>query len=173
MSHISQNLAGHTRFKIEVENIHMAFPLDSDQVGAKVLSDVSFGIQNASFVSILGPSGCGKTTLVKIIAGLVSPTHGVVKVDGHSIYGPSPDRTVIFQEYGLFEWKTVFGNIEFGLKAKGMSKQRRRENAQRFIDLVHLRGSEYKYPNELFATTSRGTPSDIKRSIVLPPSSND
>ncbi|MCY3018360.1 MAG: ABC transporter ATP-binding protein [Planctomycetota bacterium] len=137
------------RFKIEAAGIHMAFPFAGDQHGVEVLSGVSFGVAEGAFVSILGPSGCGKTTLVKVLAGLLRPVQGVVRVDGREIASPSPDRTVIFQEYGLFEWKTVRENVEFGLKAKGLPKHQRREVAQRFIELVHLHGSERKYPNEL------------------------
>lgn len=149
MISVSQVPSEQVRFKIEAAGIHMAFRVDGDLHGTKVLSDISFSVREGSFVSILGPSGCGKTTLIKILAGLIAPTQGVVKVDGKSITSPSPDRTVIFQEYGLFEWKTVRENVEFGLKAKGMPKHERRHLAQRFIDMVHLHGSERKYPNEL------------------------
>ena len=135
--------------KIEVVDLHMAYPINGNSIGAKVLDGISFSVKNGSFVSVLGPSGCGKSTLIKIIAGLLLPTQGIVKVDGNGIKGPSSDRTVIFQEYGLFEWKTVIENVEFGLKAKGMPKNERLDIAQKYIDMVHLRGSERKYPREL------------------------
>ncbi|MCX6580145.1 MAG: ABC transporter ATP-binding protein [Candidatus Aminicenantes bacterium] len=135
--------------KIEVVDLHMAYPINGNSIGAKVLDGISFSVKNGSFVSVLGPSGCGKSTLIKIIAGLLLPTQGIVKVDGNGIKGPSSDRTVIFQEYGLFEWKTVIENVEFGLKAKGMPKSARLDIAQKYIDMVHLRGSERKYPREL------------------------
>jgi ABC-type nitrate/sulfonate/bicarbonate transport system ATPase subunit len=127
----------------------MAFPHDGDATGGKVLNGISFSVEKGSLVSVLGPTGCGKTTLVRIIAGLLIPTQGLIKVDGHVVTGPSADRTVIFQEYGLFEWKTVMENVEFGLKAKGLPKRERRQLAQPYIDMVHLRGSERKYPKEL------------------------
>jgi ABC-type nitrate/sulfonate/bicarbonate transport system ATPase subunit len=149
MSSKLQTLPERTALKIEVEDLHMAFPLDGEQLGGKVLSGISFSVENGSLVSILGPSGCGKTTLIRIIAGLLTPTQGVVKVNGYPITGPSPDRTVIFQEYGLFEWMTVMENVEFGLKAKGLPRRERRQIAQRYIDMVHLHGSERKYPREL------------------------
>lgn len=149
MTPVSQIASEAVGWKIEAVELHMAFPLSGDLHGTKVLRDISFSVREGSFVSILGPSGCGKTTLIKILAGLLAPTHGMVKVDGREITGPSPARTVIFQEYGLFEWKTVRENVEFGLKAKGLPKRERRHLAQRFIDMVHLHGSERKYPNEL------------------------
>jgi len=135
--------------KLEVKDVYMAFTVSGPSANEVVLSDVSFSVKNGSFLSILGPSGCGKTTLIKIIAGLLTPNRGVVKMDGKSITGPSQDRTVIFQDYGLFEWKTVVENVEFGLKARGVPKLERLEIVQRYISLVNLCGSEHKYPNEL------------------------
>ena len=136
-------------YKIELDHVSMAFSMANGYSSLPVLNDFSFQVENGSFISILGPSGCGKTTLIKIIAGLLVPTEGQVKIDGCAISGPNPDRTVIFQEYGLFEWKTVIENVEFGLKAKGIAKLERRSIAQRFINMVHLAGSENKYPHEL------------------------
>jgi ABC-type nitrate/sulfonate/bicarbonate transport system ATPase subunit len=114
-----------------------------------VIDGISLSVAPGSFVSILGPSGCGKSTLLKLIAGLLKPDSGSVTVDGNVVDGPSPDRTVIFQEYGLFDWKTVRGNVEFGLKAKGMSRSERHVVSQHYIDLVHLRGREDVFPREL------------------------
>jgi len=127
----------------------MTFGRTCDPTQAETLAGVSFSVPRGSFTSVVGPSGCGKTTLIRIIAGLLTPTTGRVTVDGVFITGPSPHRTVIFQDYGLFEWKTVMENVEFGLKAKGLPTGERRKVAQRYIDLVHLTGSEDKYPSEL------------------------
>lgn len=127
----------------------MSYPPENGGVSSAVLNGISFSVTAGSLVSLLGPTGCGKTTLIKILAGLLCPTKGEVDVDGVPVTGPSPDRTVIFQDYGLFEWMTVLENVEFGLKAKGFSKSDRREIAQRYVDLVHLRGAEFKYPAQL------------------------
>jgi len=115
----------------------------------EALDKISFEVKPGEFFSVLGPSGCGKTTLINIIAGFIKPTRGEVYFDGKSIKVPWRDRIVVFQEHNLFEWKTVFSNVEFGLKAKGIPKKQRREIAQRFIDLVHLKGFEDRYPFEL------------------------
>jgi len=136
--------------KIEIINISKSFhKTNNESQESLILDDISFEIQPGSLVNILGPSGCGKTTLLNIIAGFLNPTKGEIRFDGEVINGPNPKRTVIFQEYGLFDWKTVLGNIEFGLKAKGLPKNKRKEIAHHYLDLVHLTGSENKYPNEL------------------------
>ena len=114
-----------------------------------IFTDISFDISEGTFVNILGPSGCGKTTLLNMIAGFVTPTSGNVFFNQIIVNGPDPSRTVIFQDYGLFDWKTVLGNIQFGLKAKGLPKREQKELAQYYINLVNLTGSEYKYPSEL------------------------
>jgi NitT/TauT family transport system ATP-binding protein len=114
-----------------------------------ILNNISFDIEPSSFVNILGPSGCGKTTLLNIIAGFIRPSTGQITFDDKLINGPSPERTVVFQEYGLFDWKTVRENIVFGLKAKGISKEEQKKIVRNYIELVHLCGSENKYPYEL------------------------
>jgi len=145
----TQTVAARAAAKIEATDIQMAFSENGQPDAVRVLESVSFSVPTGSFTAVLGPSGCGKTTLIRIIAGLLTPTHGEVKVDGQRITGPSPERTVIFQDYGLFEWKTAFENVEFGLKAKGMPKSQRRQTVLEYLDMVHLRGAEDKYPNEL------------------------
>lgn len=114
-----------------------------------VLDNISFNIEPGTITSILGPSGCGKSTLLNIMAGFVKPTNGIAKFNGADIITPNPERVVIFQEYGLFDWKTVQGNIEFGLKAKGVLTKDRKSLVKKYIDLVHLQGAEDKYPSEL------------------------
>ena len=114
-----------------------------------VLSHTDLEIDAGEFVCVLGPSGCGKTTLMNMVAGLVTPREGVIEVGGIPVTGPSPERGVIFQEFALMPWKTVMGNIDFGLRMKGVPRGRRREIAQRHIDLVGLTGSEDLYPRQL------------------------
>lgn len=84
-----------------------------------------------------------------MIAGFFKPTKGEIRFNSKLIDAPSPERTVVFQEYGLFDWKTVLGNVEFGLKAKSLPKNKRKEITQYYIDLVNLTGAENKYPHEL------------------------
>src|SRR5690242_627620 len=84
----------------------------------KALDDVSYEIIEGEFVSIICPSGCGKTTMMNMLAGFQQPTTGSVTFEGRSIFGPGPERGVIFQDYGVFPWLTVRDNIAFGLKLK-------------------------------------------------------
>lgn len=113
------------------------------------LEDVSLEMADGEFLSILGPSGCGKTTILNIAAGFVEPTSGQVLLRGKPIVGPGPDRGVVFQGFALFPWKTVKGNIAFGLKMRGVAREERDRVTQKFIDLVGLSGSEEKFPHEL------------------------
>ena len=103
-----------------------------------VLNRVSIDIKDGEFVTIVGPSGCGKSTLLNIIAGLESPDSGSILVKGKRKVSTDRDRIVIFQEGALFPWLTVLENIEFGLKLAGNSKEKRRQAAGRFLNMVQL-----------------------------------
>jgi NitT/TauT family transport system ATP-binding protein len=118
-----------------------------DEVEA--LRDVSFRIMPNEFVGIVGPSGCGKSTLLSLVAGFAAPTAGEVLVDGTAVAGPDPRRGVMFQDYALFPWRTVLGNVEFGPMARGANFKERRALAQRYIEMVGLAGFERRYPHEL------------------------
>jgi ABC-type nitrate/sulfonate/bicarbonate transport system ATPase subunit len=108
----------------------------------RVFDKVSFALREGEFVSIIGPSGCGKSTLLNLSAGLDPATGGTVYVDGQTVAGPGLDRGVVFQEFALFPWLTVIGNIEFGLRSKGMPAAQRRKVAQHYVNLVGLSGFE-------------------------------
>ncbi|MCK5660473.1 MAG: ABC transporter ATP-binding protein, partial [Methanosarcinales archaeon] len=95
------------------------------------------------------PSGCGKTTLLRIVAGLDTPTSGYISLDDVPITGPTPDTGFVFQEYSLFPWKTVIGNIEFGTAMRAMDKGGRRSASMRYLKLVGLEGVALSYPYEL------------------------
>src|SRR5579871_80962 len=79
------------------------------------LSEIALDVADGEFVSILGPSGCGKSTLLYIAGGFVTPSAGAVRVKGKPVTGPGPDRGPVFQEFALFPWKTVLGNVMYGL----------------------------------------------------------
>ncbi len=115
----------------------------------EALRGVDFAIAPGEFVAIVGPSGCGKSTLLSLVAGFASPTTGTLHFAGAPIAGPAPERGVMFQDYALFPWRTVLGNIEFGPFARGVGKAERREAAMRYIALVGLAGFENRYPHEL------------------------
>ena len=113
------------------------------------LQNVSLDIPAAKLTAILGPSGCGKTTLLKVIAGLIKPTSGIVKVRGKEIEGPGPDRALVFQDFALLPWATVLQNVGFGLRARGVPKKERDETSLHYIKEVGLLGFEDKYPHQL------------------------
>ena len=120
---------------------------DAARVG--VLDDVSFSIPKNEFVCLLGGSGCGKTTLIKIIAGLIEPDAGEIKIEGRVVKGPGPDRSLVFQNYGLLPWRSVLGNVELGLEIRGFARAARRRICREYIDRVGLTGFENHYPHQI------------------------
>jgi NitT/TauT family transport system ATP-binding protein len=113
------------------------------------ISELSFYCEESEFLCILGPTGCGKTTLLRLIAGLDRPNSGTVSVDDRIIEGLNDDATLVFQQYSLFPWRNVINNVSFSLEVKKLSKKKRYEAAQYYINLVGLRGFEKAYPYEL------------------------
>ncbi len=110
---------------------------------------LSLDVADREIVSIVGPSGCGKSTLLRLIAGLVRPSSGEIRLDGRLVTEPGADRGMVFQSYTLFPWLTVQGNVEFGPRIRGASDQDCREVAARYIQIVGLAGFERAYPKEL------------------------
>ena len=127
---------------IEIDNLTVAYPLGSEDSYVVALHEVSLDIDDGEFVTILGPSGCGKTTLLNTIAGLVAPTMGEVRLDGQPVGQPGPDRAVVFQEYALLPWRTVWANVRFGLEMQKELKKDADHRIQEAIDLVDLTGFE-------------------------------
>jgi NitT/TauT family transport system ATP-binding protein len=113
------------------------------------LAEISLDIADGEFVAILGPSGCGKSTLLYVVGGFVPPSTGRILVDGKAVTGPGPERGPVFQEFALFPWKTVLGNVMYGLLQQGVAKQLAEHKARALISLVHLTGYENFYPKEL------------------------
>jgi nitrate/nitrite transport system ATP-binding protein len=116
-----------------------------------VFENVWFDIRRGEFVALIGHSGCGKTTILNILAGLDAPSEGVVLVEEHEIDGPSLDRAVIFQSHALMPWMSVAGNVAFAVHSRWPKwpREKVRQQAQKFIDLVGLTGSERKKPAQL------------------------
>lgn len=113
------------------------------------LESVNFGIAEGELVSLLGASGCGKTTLLRIVAGLISPDEGVVIVDGAPVRAPRRDLCMVFQSFGLLPWRTVIDNVAFPLELDAMPRKEREAIARTYIELVGLSGFERHYPHEL------------------------
>lgn len=133
--------------RVTVENVVKAYSGSNGPVVA--LEDVDFGVEEGEFVCLVGPSGCGKTTLFRIIAGLESPTEGTVFLDGDPIDGPGSELGIVFQEYHLFPWRTVRGNVSFGLEKNGTPADERTQRVEYLIDLVGLEGFADSYPRDL------------------------
>ncbi len=134
--------------KIVCEGVSKTFIQKGTQ-RVPVLDTIDLAVEENEFVVILGPGQSGKSTLLRIIAGLETPSTGRVLLDGREVTGPGPDRGLVFQKYTLFPWKTVMGNVEMGPKLRGVPKGERREAAQHYIDLVGLSGFENAYPHQL------------------------
>jgi NitT/TauT family transport system ATP-binding protein len=114
------------------------------------LRDVSLTVTGGEFCTLIGPSGCGKSTLLGMIGGLVTPDAGRVVVDGRPVDGPDPRRAAtVFQDAGLFPWRTTLENIEFGLELQGVARERRRSVATELLGPLGLRDFGGKYPREL------------------------
>src|ERR1700712_4687689 len=133
---------------IEIDHVSQIFQTSGRQ-SHLAISDISLRIEDGAFVSILGPSGCGKSTLLYIVGGFVNPTEGVAKVKGTVITGPGPDRGPVFQEFALFPWKNVLGNVMYGLRQQGAPRAEAEAQSRRLIEMVGLKGFENFYPKEL------------------------
>ncbi len=135
------------KIKLKLENISQSYIVDDKVIDAVI--DVSFSVRESEFLVILGPGRCGKTVLLNMIAGLEKPASGRILLNGEVIKGSDRRIGMVFQKLALMPWKTVMGNVEFGLKIQGKDKKTRQEVAQKFIDLVGLQGFEKSYPNQL------------------------
>jgi len=133
--------------ELVIENLSKEFKKGKGTFVA--LQDIKLTVKDGEFVTILGPSGCGKTTLLRIIAGLETYTSGTLTLNGQSIMGPGPKRGMVFQEYSLFPWKTVLGNVMFGLLMQGSPQEDAKKKAGEYLDLVGLSDFKNSYPYEL------------------------
>jgi NitT/TauT family transport system ATP-binding protein len=121
-----------------------------DRAGQPVraLEGIDLTVEDEEFAAILGPSGCGKSTLLNLIAGLLAPSAGSIWLDGELAAGRTA-TAMVFQEFALFPWRTVQGNVEFGLEEMGVPSAERARRARAFIDLTGLAGFESRYPHQL------------------------
>jgi NitT/TauT family transport system ATP-binding protein len=133
---------------LAARNVTKAFNVGKDRELVAV-DNLSLEINEGEFVCLLGASGCGKSTILNMFAGFTQPTAGEVLLRDKAIVEIEPRCGMIFQSYALFPWKTVRGNVEFGLRMKGLSGAECRERAAAFIEMVSLRGFEDHYPAEL------------------------
>ncbi len=102
------------------------------------LNGIDLEVKNGEFVCIVGTSGCGKSTLLNLAAGLEMPTSGEILLDGEKVTGPGAERTVMFQEHGLYPWLNVIENVKFGMKLSGVPAAEQEKKAMYYLDMVHL-----------------------------------
>ena len=132
---------------ITVADVSIIFGRGADE--HRAVDNTDLVINAGDFVCILGPSGCGKSTLLNAIAGYVKPTTGTVNVDDEKVEKPGPDRGMVFQQYSLLPWKTVFDNVAFGPRMAGVSKRESSSIANTFLNMVGLTKFSHRYPAEL------------------------
>jgi len=135
--------------KLAIEDVYKSFDPPPSPNRRFVLRGVALQAEQGEFISLLGYSGCGKSTLLNLIAGYIKPDRGRILIDGTIVDGPGADRGVVFQEYALFPWYTVYENIAFGPEVRGVPAGTAREIANRYIALVGLTGCEHVYPDAL------------------------
>jgi len=134
---------------LRVEGVEKRFHGAAAGADRVILGGVSFAAPAGGIVCVLGPSGCGKTTLLRIIAGLESPDRGNVAIGDRVVRGPMREIGYITQEPTLLPWRTVLGNVEFGLELAGIPPEKRRETARRYLDLVELAGFDSYHPKQI------------------------
>lgn len=134
---------------VVVEGLKVIYKRPQDGSSFVALDGVSLTVEKGKFVTIVGPSGCGKSSLLLAIDGLISPAEGRILVNGEQVWGPGPDRAMVFQEFGLLPWRTVLDNVRFGLELQRRKGIDLDDLAMKYIRLVGLEGFEKYHPNQL------------------------
>lgn len=134
---------------LELDNVNFGFGPISNRY--EVFEGASLAVEKNEFVAVIGFSGSGKSTLISLLAGLQKPDTGRVLMGGEPVGEPGPDKGIMFQNYSLLPWLSVYGNIELAVRQvfPAMGKGERRDYIQHYIDLVSLTGGEWKLPGEL------------------------
>src|SRR5215218_5271732 len=123
--------------------------IGQESTEVKALDDLDLVVPDGRFVAIVGPSGCGKTTALRMMDGLIFPDGGHVFVNGTAVKGPRRECGFVFQDFGLYPWRTVRDNVAFGPELRGVGREERYRLAAENIDLVGLRGFEMAFPHQL------------------------
>jgi NitT/TauT family transport system ATP-binding protein len=137
------------RPKLEVRGLVKRFPGRRGAPPVEALGGIDLHVDAGELVALVGSSGCGKSTLLRIIAGLEQPSEGEVLVEGEPVIGPGPDRGMVFQQYSLYPWLTVAGNVAFGLQLAGVPRSRRAERVDELLGIVGLTEHARRLPREL------------------------
>jgi NitT/TauT family transport system ATP-binding protein len=154
--------------KLEIEHVSKHYRLDRESREIPALMDISLSVADGEFMAIVGPSGCGKTSLLSIVAGLLPFDEGKVSIDGKPIHGPGTDRAVVFQHASLLPWRTVNGNVRYGMELqRRFDPATMKQRADYFTNLVGLKGFERHYPNELSGGMQQRT--NLARALAADP----
>lgn len=148
-----------------VEKLGVRYERNQETIQA--LEGIDLAVNEGEFVTIVGPSGCGKTTLLRVVAGLVKPSEGTVRLDGTLVTRPSSDRALVFQSDRLLPWRTVLDNVVLSLQVTGTAKRKAREIARRYTNLVGLKDFEARYPSELSGGMRQRV--NLARSLAVDP----
>ena len=132
--------------KLRVERLSHEFASPSSDHRLRVLENMDFSARPGEFIAMVGPSGCGKSTLLSLVDGLLRPASGRVLMDGREVTRPGADRAMVFQAASLFPWRTILGNIAYGLEIQGVGHRRANDRAMEMVELVGLKGFEQFYP---------------------------
>jgi NitT/TauT family transport system ATP-binding protein len=136
--------------KLVIDRVSKRYRLEREARDVVAFAEVSLHVDEGEFVAIVGPSGCGKTSLLNVVAGLLPFEEGRVVIDGKAVAGPGVDRAVVFQHSSLLPWRTVSGNVRYGMEMqRRFDRATMRERTERFVKLVGLDGFERRYPSEL------------------------
>ncbi|HEX4976971.1 MAG TPA: ABC transporter ATP-binding protein [Nocardioides sp.] len=134
---------------VEARNLVVEYERTRDKTTLVALEDFSLDVRQGEFLTVVGPSGCGKSTFLNVVAGLIPPAAGEVRVYGKPVSGPGRDRAVVFQDYALMPWRTVEANVRFGLEMQKRIDSDTPAKIAHYIELVGLTGFEKSYPREL------------------------
>ena len=135
--------------KIKLKAVDITKIFEDGERKVVAIKDFNLEVKENEFTVIVGPSGCGKSTFLYMVAGFEKPTKGKILLDGKPITKPGPDRGIVFQEPALYPWRTVLGNIMFGLEVAGVPKDEAKKKAMQYIKMVGLTGFENAYPHTL------------------------
>ncbi len=136
--------------KLSIEHLSKRYWFEREDREVLAVSDVSLQVADGEFLAIVGPSGCGKTTLLNIVAGLLPYEEGSVSIDEKRVVGPGVDRAVVFQHSSLLPWRTIAGNVRYGMEMqRRFDEATMHERTEHFVKLVGLSGFEKHFPNEL------------------------
>ena len=135
--------------RVEIVGVQKTFRARGGGEEMPALRDIDLRIQDGEFVCLLGPSGCGKSTLLNVIAGFLRPTSGRVVANGREVRDPGPDRAMVFQEYALFPWMTVWDNVAFGLELAGRGRAEIRQKVDAVLAKLTLTDFRGRFPKDL------------------------